>query len=346
MLMDTSARNIYRILAIITSFALLLLVAAKVERQLIWIGTAFFLAVALNPAVEFFAKYVTGRRRGLAIGITFLCLMIVLAGVVASLAPPLVRQSRGLVNNLPAYTDHLTKSPNLVGHMIRRYDLVERIKADQSQIVHQISSFGGSFFVVLRKIFSSLAATVTVLGLTFFMLLEGPNWIGQAWLRYRSPKKRHYQELVHQMYHSVTGYVNGNLLTSVLASILVALMLLILHVPYAAALAILVGVMDLIPLVGATLGAIVVIIVSLFHSEAAAVIMLIFFLIYQQTENHVLQPIVYGKTVRISPLLVLVSVIIGAGLGGLLGALVAIPIAASIQILIKDYFITHNHHTT
>lgn len=336
--MDTSARNIYRILIIITSFVVLLLVAVAVKRQLIWIGTAIFLSIALNPAVDFLSKRVTKRRRGLAIALTFLALIIALAGVVAALTPPLVRQSRGLVNNLPQYTNNLVNSPDLVGRTIRKYDLVKRIKSDQSQLVHQISTFGGSFFTVLRSIFSSLAATITVLGLTYFMLLEGPGWIAQAWLRYRSPKKRHYQELSHEMYHSVTGYVNGNLLTSVIASLASGAMLLILGIPYAAALAIFVGVMDLVPLVGATLGAVVVVTVALFHSTTSAIIMAIFFLAYQGIENHVLTPIIYGKTVRISPLLVLVAVLIGAGLGGLLGGLVAIPTAASIQILLKEYY--------
>lgn len=345
MLMDTSFRNIYRILAIIASFAILLLVAVKVERELIWIGTAFFLAIALNPAVEFFAKRVTHRHRGLAIGLTFISLIIFLGGVIASLAPPLVRQSKGLVDNLPTYTSNLVNSRGLVGHTIRKYDLVKRIKSDQSQLVHQATSFGGSFFTVIQGIFSSLAATITVLGITFFMLLEGPRWIDRSWMRYHSPKKKHYQLLARQMYHSVTGYVNGNLLTSVIASIAVAIMLVILHVPYAAPLAIFVGIIDLVPLVGATLGSIAVITVSLFHSTTAAIIMLIFFIIYQQSENHIFQPIVYGKTVKISPLLVLVSVLIGAGLGGLLGALVSIPVAASVQILIKDYFLTHSPHT-
>lgn len=341
--MDTSFRNIYRILAIIASFIGLLLIAVAVKRQLIWIGTAFFLAVALNPAVEFFSRRVTGKRRGLAIGLTLVLLFIALAGVVASLTPPVVRQSRDLINNLPTYTDNLVNSPNIVGQSIRKYDLVKRIKSDQNQLVHQISSFGGSFFTVIRSIFSSLAATITVLGLTFFMLLEGPEWIRQGWLRYRSPKKAHHQSLVAEMYKSVTGYVNGNVLTSVIAGIATAIMLLILRIPYAAPLAIFVAVMDLVPLVGATLGSIVVITVSLFHSLAAALIMLIFFVIYQQTENHIFQPIVYGKTVKISPLLVLISVLIGAGLAGLLGALVAIPVAASLQILFKDYLRSRGH---
>ncbi|HSX15103.1 MAG TPA: AI-2E family transporter [Candidatus Saccharimonadales bacterium] len=341
--MDTSAKNIYRILIIITSFILIVWVAVQVHRQLIWIGTAFFLAVALNPAVEWFRKHFTRGNRGLAITVTITILIAALGFIIASLVPPVVHQSQGLVNNLPNYTDNLVHSDNVVGQAIRKYDLVTRVKSDQTQLVHQVTTFGGSFFTVVRDIFSSLAATVTVFALTIFMLLEGHGWIEGAWARYHSAKKPHYQKLTRDMYVATTGYVNGNILTSIIAAITSGIMLIILGIPYAAPLAIFVGIMDLVPLVGATLGSIAVVIVALFQSVTAAVIMLIFFLVYQQTENHILQPLVYGKTVRISPLLVLVAVLIGAGLGGLLGGLVAIPVAASIQIMARDYLDTHHH---
>lgn len=344
--MDTSARNIYRILAIIASFVLLLAIAVAVKRQLIWIGTAAFLAIALNPAVEWFSKNVTKRHRGPAIALTFVGLLLILVVLVASLVPPVVRQSRNLVDNLPQYTNTLTNSHNIVGETIRKYDLVKRVKSDQVQLVRQGSQFSGSFFTVVRNIFSSLAATVVVLGLTFFMLLEGPRWINTFWYHYGTRERKRLQNLVHQMYRAVTGYVNGNVLTSIIAGIVTAIMLIILGVPYVAPLSLFVAVMDLVPLVGATFGATAVILVSLFHSALAGAIMLVFYIIFQQVENHVTIPIVYGKTVRISPLLVLVAVLIGAGLGKLLGALVAIPAAASLQILVKDYLHSHNVRQT
>ncbi len=335
--MDTSARNIYRILAIITSFIVLVLIAVTVHRQLIWIGTAFFLAVALNPAVNFFSLHLTRGRRTLAIAVTFVVGLLVVGLLVASLVPPVVHQSQDLINHFPEYTDQAVNADNFLGDTIRRYDLVQRVKNDQAELVKQASQFGGSFFVVLREIFTSIAATVTVLALTFFMLLEGPRWLENLWTRYDNNKRRHHQKLAHEMYEAVTGYVNGNLLTSLIAGVTTFIMLTILGIPYAAPLSIFVAVMDLVPLVGATLGAIVVILVALFKSPIAALVMLIFFVIYQQVENHVLQPVVYGKTVRISPMLVLIAVLIGAGLGGLIGGLVAIPVAASLQIVAKDY---------
>lgn len=337
MAMDTSARNIYRIMAIIGSFVLLVLIAVKVHRELIWIGTAFFLAVALNPAVEFFRKRLTKGQRGLAIAVTLLIFFLSLALLVASLVPPIVHQSKELVNHFPEYTDKLINAQNFVGRAIRRYDLVARVKADQAELLRQASQFGGSFFVVLRGVFTSLAATITVLALTFFMLLEGPGWLDQFWSRYHTPNKRHHQKLIHEMYQAVTGYVNGNVLTSLIAGLSAFIMMEILRIPYSAPLAIFVGIFDLVPLVGATIASLVVVAIALFQSTTAAIIMLIFFIVYQQLENHLLQPVVYGKTVRISPLLVLIAVLIGAGLGKLLGALVAIPVAASLQIVAKDY---------
>jgi predicted PurR-regulated permease PerM len=124
---------------------------------------------------------------------------------------------------------------------------------------------------------------------------------------------------------------------SLIAAVPTGILLAILHVPFAVSLAIIVGLFDLIPLVGATLGAIIVLIVCLFTSQLAAIVMLIYFLVFQQVENHVFQPFIFGKSVAISPLLVLVAVLFGAALGNILGALIAIPVVASLQILVKDY---------
>jgi len=214
--------------------------------------------------------------------------------------------------------------------------LQQSISTSQDQLANYVSSAGGSVLVIARSVFSSFAAAVTILGLMVFMLLEGPGWLEVFWRAVPPKQRAHNKTLANQMYEAVAGYVTGNLLTSLLAAVLVSIMLTIVRVPYAVPLGILVGIFDLLPLVGATLGAILVITVALFASFPAAVVMVIFFVVYQQLENHFLQPVIYGRTVQMSPLLVLVSVLLGAGVAGLIGALVAIPIGASVQILVKD----------
>src|SRR5205085_5918431 len=139
------------------------------------------------------------------------------------------------------------------------------------------------------------------------------------------------------IYETVGGYVTGNLLISVIAGGSTTIVLVALGVPFAIALGLLVAILDLIPLAGATLALIVVGAVAFLHSIVAGIVVVVFFIVYQQVENHLLQPIVYGRTVQLSPLVVLIAVLIGAELAGILGALGAIPVAGAIQVLIVDW---------
>jgi predicted PurR-regulated permease PerM len=334
--MNVSARTIVKILGITAAFIGLLVVAYQVRIQLVWIGTAFFLSVALNPLVERFARVMPGRRRSLAVASVFLLAGSLLTFLLVALVPPLVRQTEHLVTNLPGYTDELVHGDSIVSDQIRNYQLVERIKDSQSEVVRYVSSAGGSFLSIMQRLFTSFAAGLTILVLTVFMLLEGPRWVAAFWDIVPQKRRVHGRELAAQMYKAVTGYVTGYLLMSLFAASLTMILLTILGVPYAIPLGILVGIFDWLPLVGATIGATIVVIAALFDSTTAGFVMIGFFLIYQQIENHILQPLVQGRTVKMSPLLVLISVLVGIGLGGILGAIVAIPVGASIQILVRD----------
>lgn len=335
--MDISTRTILRVLLVTSGFVGVLWIAYLARTELVWLGTAFFLAVALNPLVEWLTKHTPKHNRLLSIAMVSLLLLLVLAFIVISFVPPLVQQSTQLSRNLPAYTDQLVHGHSFVSDQIRHYNLVDRIRESQDQLLKYASTAGSQFFTIVRGVFASFLAAITILGLTFFMLLEGPGWVAAFWSAVPARQREHGQYLANQMYRAVTGYVTGNLLTSLIAALGVTIVLAILHVPYAIPLGIFVGIMDLLPLVGATLGAVVVVLVALLTSPFAALVMLVFFLIYQQVENHILQPIIYGRTVEISPLLVLISVLIGAAAGGIVGAIVAVPVFASLQIVVKDY---------
>ncbi len=324
-------------------FIIMVLAAYTARRVLIWIGTAFFLAVALNPAVEYLSRVMPKRSRGLAAGSVFLIMVLLLTFLVSALAPPIVKQSEQLINNYPQYTNELVYGNSFVSQQIRDNNLVDHVKQSQDQILSYASKAGGSLYSIVGSIFSGFAASLTILVLTYFMLLEGPAWLKALWKIVPAKRLQKTQELMGKMYNAVTGYVTGNILTSVLAAILTAATLAIIGVPYAIPLGILVGLFDFLPLVGATIGSIIVVLAALFTSVGAAVIMTIFFVIYQQIENHVLQPLVYGRTVRMSPLLVLVSVLIGASIGGIIGAVVAIPAGASLRIVLKEF--SDNHST-
>lgn len=339
---NISNRTVFRILLIIGSFVGLIFLVMRLHRELVWLATAFFLAVALNPAVESLSKFMPKRKRGLAAGVVFILAIALLAFMVFTLIPPLVDQTQALIHDLPNLADKLQHASGTIPDFARQHDLVQVVKNNQSQFVSRLTSFSGSFVGIVRGIATSLVATLTVLVLTFFMIVEGPQLMRGFWKLHPSARQTHRKELASQMYKAVTGYVTGNLLTSLIAGVVSAIALTLIGMRFAIPLGIVVGIFDLVPLVGATLAAFAVCGLTLVYSDfSAALIMAIFFLVYQQIENHFLQPLVYSRTVKMSPLMVLVSAILGASLAGLLGALLAIPVAASLQILGKDFLVRH-----
>jgi predicted PurR-regulated permease PerM len=195
----------------------------------------------------------------------------------------------------------------------------------------------GTLLSVTKGILTGVVATVTIFFMTFFMLLEGPAWMERFYALVPSDQRDRWRGVARDIYRTVGGYVTGNLLISVIAGTSATIVLLILGVPFAVALGLLVAILDLIPLAGATLAAIVVSLVGLTHSLTAGIVLAVFFTVYQQLENHLLQPLVYGRTVQLSPLAVLIAVLIGAEVAGVLGALAAIPVAGTLQILLVDW---------
>jgi predicted PurR-regulated permease PerM len=179
--------------------------------------------------------------------------------------------------------------------------------------------------------------TVTIIFLTFFMVLEGPSWVERFYSLLPAHSEERWRAVGRDIYRTVGGYVTGNLLISLIAGVLTSLVLIALGVPYAVALGLVVAILDLIPLAGATIAAIIIGTVAFLHSIVAGIVVIVFFILYQQLENHVLQPVVYNRTVKLSPLIILISVLIGAEVAGILGALGAIPVAGSIQVIVVDY---------
>ena len=333
-----SNRTIFRILAMIVLFVGLIWIGFILHRQLVWLASALFLSLAINPFVSKIAKYMPHKRRGYAVIIVFLVIIAIISFIGFALGGPLISQSKGLIHDFPSYIDKIQNSTGIIGENARKYNLKNWIDANQSKILAQITLSSGS---IAKSIFNSVAATITVIALTIFMLLEGPILGKKYWNIQGNKSKKHLQNLAERMYQVIAGYVTGNLVISLIAAVATAIMMIILGVPYAIPLGLMVGIFDLIPIFGATLAAILVVIVSLFVSWEVALIMTIFFLVYQQTENHILSPIIYGKSVSMPPLLVMISGIIGLALGGFLGALIAIPVGSCILILIEDYLEYH-----
>jgi predicted PurR-regulated permease PerM len=338
--------TIIRTILLVALATALIWLAYLLRRELAWFFGAAFLAVALNPAVEWLAKRVTKNKRLPAAIILVIFIAIAVALLVYSFVPSLAKQTIDLVNSAPHYLDQLQHGDSQVAIFIRDYHVLDQLHQQSSAILQSLSGVSGSVISAFGGLFSGVAAVLTVLALTFLMMLEGPSWVDSFWNSLPERVAKRHRLVVGRMYATVTGYVTGNLLTSLVAAVVVAAMLAILRVPFAIPLGILVGLFDLIPLIGATIGAVVVVVVALFTSLTAGVAMAIFFIVYQQVENHLLQPLVYSRTIRMSPLLVLMSALAGAGLGGILGALVAIPIGASVRIAWEEYVLSPRKRPT
>jgi predicted PurR-regulated permease PerM len=261
----------------------------------------------------------------------------------ALFVPTLVREVNGFAHALPGYVDDITHRRGRLGFLESKYHITQRVRdAVEAGGASKVLGLTGTAIAITKGIITAIVATVTIIFMTFFMLLEGPLWVDRFFLMLPERSRDHWRGIGNQIYRTVGGYVTGNLLISLVAGVSTTIVLLALGVPYAVALGLLVAILDLIPLAGATIAAIIVGAVGFIHSIVAGIILIVFFIVYQQVENHVLQPLVYGRTVQLSPLVVLISILIGAELAGILGALGAIPVAGSIQVVINDW-LAHRH---
>ena len=308
-----------------------------------WILIAVFLAIALNPAVEMLVK--RGLGRGPAAALVFIAALLVIAGIAYLVVPPLIDQIRDFVNAVPGLLDDLTKGRGPLGFLERDYKVVERVReAVESKGLGSLLGVTTPAVAVAKGVVTAVVGIVTVSFLTFFMLLEGPATIDRFLGALPKSTADRWRRVGHDIYRTIGGYVTGNLVISFIAGVASAAVLFAIGSSYAVALGLVVAIFDLVPLAGATIAAVLVTLVVIVElGWIQAVIVAVFFVVYQQLENHVLQPLVYGRTVQLSPLAVLIAILIGAELAGVLGALAAIPVAGSLVAVgreVLDYLRT------
>ena len=330
-------RTIFAILGILLAVGVVLYVLYTARHVLSWLLIALFLALALNPAVEWFQR--RGLGRASAAGVTFVLAILAVAGLGLLFIPALVDQVNSFADKVPDYIHDLTHGRGRLGFLETKYHIVERVKnAIHNNGVGKLAIGAGAALAVTKSVISAVVATVTIVFLTFFLLLEGPDWLERIYALVHEDRRPRWRRVGHDVYRTVGGYVTGNLLISLIAGISSGIVLWATGVPFAIALGLLVGLLDLIPLAGATIAAIVVVLVALAATGVtAAIVVGVFFVVYQQVENHLIQPLVYGRTVQLSPLAVLVAVLVGAELAGVLGALAAIPVAGALQVVLVEW---------
>ena len=328
----TIAASIGLVLA--TVVALFLLV--EVRRTLIWLVVAAFFAVALYPVVNWLESRVSWCRRSLATLAVYLLVFLVLGGLVAAFAVPLAHQSTTFADQLPGLINDAKAGRGPVGSLLQRTNALQYVEQNQDRIRQMASSLTTPAAGVLRGVATGIAGAVTIFVLSYLMVLEGPK-MTETTLNLLSPQHRdRARRVTTDCAKSVTGYISGNLLISVICGVLTYIVLKVMGVPFAGLISLFVAIADLIPLVGATLGAVVATIAGFVHSVPAGIVLIIFFVVYQQLENHLLQPVILSRTVKLNPLTVLVAILVFVELAGVLGALLAIPFAGIVQVIIRD----------
>lgn len=335
-----SNRTVIRVLLLVVITMVVLAAVQKASHALLLIFTAFFLTLALNAPVHWLAQHIPGKRRGnrtLATAISFLVVVLLLASFFASIVPPLVRQTNTFISAAPRLVADAQNENSDIGRFITRYNLESQVQEFSGQLEQRLKGATGAAVSTVGKIGNSIFTILTILVLTFMMLVEGPRWL--RLFKDIIPDEHHprVEKLSYDMYRVVKGYVNGQVILAALAALLIVPVMFILGISYPIALGVIVFICGLIPMVGHTIGAVIVSLVALFTSPIAALILLGYYFLYQQIENYLVQPRIQANTTNMSPLLVFASVIVGVNFGGIFGGLVAIPVAGCLRILVLDY---------
>jgi predicted PurR-regulated permease PerM len=324
---------------------LALLVLWRLRAILLLIFVSLFIAALLHPAVSFLDR--RGLRRGASTTIVFLLATACVGGIGYVLFHPVYESATRFANELPSIVKQAQQGKGQIGHIVSRLHLLNYVKQHAPQLESAITRLGKPALELGKTVISGAVALVTVAVLTFFLLLEAPKLIRGVLGWMRPDQAARLRGILGDVSQTVAGYMLGNLATSVIAGVVVYVALLVTGVPFALVLAIWVALVDFLPLVGGLLAGVPTVALAFLHSATAGIVTLVVFLVYQQVENHVLNPVIMSRTVRLDALFVLLAILVGAELGGivgselggLIGALLAVPTAGAIQVVARDLWV-------
>jgi predicted PurR-regulated permease PerM len=327
-------RSVFVILSGALAFFVGVLLFWKLKRIVGLVVIAAFFATILNPMVDALTRL--RMRRGLATSIVFLLGVAAFAGLIYTFVRPIYDAGQSFARDIPGFVDRAQHGEGRVGELIKRFNIDEKVKENAPKLQNALSNAGGPAVHAAQRVASGLLALLTILVLSFLMLLEAPIIISSFLSLLRPRHAVQVRRIGQDVARAVTGYMAGNLVISLIAGLVTWVFLTIVGVPFAGVLGLWVGFADLLPLVGATIGAIPTILIAFLYSTGAGIAVVIMYIVYQQIENHILQPVVMSRTVNLNPLGVLLSVLVGVELAGFVGALLAIPAAGAIQVVVRD----------
>ncbi|HEX8102845.1 MAG TPA: AI-2E family transporter [Solirubrobacteraceae bacterium] len=332
-------RAVVRTTLIVGLIALAVYLIYLLRQPITWVIIAAFIAIAISGPINALEARI--HRRGVAVAVVYLLLVLLPLGLVAMIVPPMARQGAALARNLPDYaseaSDFVTNNRTLRG-LNEDFDLTGKLQEQAGKLPGRIGDAAGILGNVGLGLVNSIFALVTILILSVFLVGSGKRWVDAAISMRPPPQSMRLRRTVERIGAAIGAYVAGALAQAIVAGVTSFIVLSILGVPFAAALAVLVAAFDLIPLVGATIGAVIVGVVTLFSDfPTDTIVWVIWSVIYQQIENTLIQPQIQRRAVDVHPFVVLTAVLCGSKLFGVLGALLAIPLAASVQIVIREF---------
>lgn len=336
-----ASETIIRTIAYTVIAVLLLGFISEIGHELRLIAVSIFLAIALNPAVGWFSRRLKLKSRIRAAAVAYVIVIGTLISMLSLILPPLVQQSTDFIQNIPETISDFRTQDTAVAEFVRENNLDDQLQEFGDDLSSRLADTDGPVLSTASRVGGTIVSFITVLVLTFMILVEGPSIVNKA-LSFSDPTKRApRRKLIKKMYRVVTAYVNGQVLIAAIAAGFALIALLIATAVTdssvnAIALTGIVFIFGLVPLIGNVLAAVVVVLFALFASTTLAVIMAIYFVIYQQIENATLQPYIQSRSNQLTPLTVFAAAIVGAGYGGLLGALAAIPLAGIAKVLIDE----------
>jgi predicted PurR-regulated permease PerM len=315
----------------------------KLREVLVILVLASFIALLLDPLVLMLHRAGI-RRRGTAVTIVTVFAILVFAGLATAFGYPLVNGLTHLADNLPTYVRQAEHGQGWLGHLVRKYHVQHWVQQNSPKIASFAKGLGKPALSLGKGALSIMFALVALFMLVLLLLLEAPKLRRGVLGLMRPARAERAAFVASQVSRSVTGYMAGNFITSVIAGVVIYVTLLILGVPFALLWALWVALVDFIPMIGGALAGIPTVLFALTHSLTAGIVTLVVFLVYTQVENHVLNPVVMSRTVRINPLFVLIAILVGANIGSLaggffgafVGTLIAIPVAGSIQVIVRE----------
>jgi len=346
---EIDTKTFVRFWLVVIGFAFAILAIYSARAALILIGTALFLALALNAPVSYLARHLPGRSRVAGTAIAYVVVVVILGLFVFLVVPPIVQQTAKFTQSVPSLVDSATTQWHGLNELVNKYHLQSQVdsamQSVQNGATHWAGNVGKNVISGLGSLASTIASIFLVLVLSFLMLIEGPMWLQRLWGVYNDEERmEQHRKLVRRMYHVVTGYVTGQLTVSGIGAAVSGLVVFGISLFFSAipnnlalpAVAI-AFTLSLIPMFGATIGGVLISLLLAFNDITAGIIFAVFFIIYQQIENNFVSPTIQAKRLELSALSVLVSVTIGLYVFGLAGGIISIPIAGCLKVLLEEY---------